>query len=333
MYPRPLMFDAPVLDDVQPIVNASRYVSTNLAKVALHAQWMAQEPLSYRPGAAEFVRSDATPESEAEFAMVVSLLNFAFTDFATSVKFTAHYRGRDWSDSEGLMVSLHRALDEGIPVTSASYLAEVTVDDLKKVFAGNIEMPMLAERAQILNDASRVLLERYDGSWSNFLDDCGPLLFDGGRGAVERLVSEFPRFDDVVDYHGHHARLYKLAQLTFWGLHGQFAASGRFSYQDIERITAFADYIVPLGLRVMGILEYTPEIEAMLNRGVPLERDSDHEIEIRAHTIYAVAMLTEEINRRRAADDQVIMARVDGRLWTAFHASTWPHHLTVTPMY
>lgn len=333
MYPRPLTFDAPVLDDVLPIIDRSRYVTTRVGRISEHAQWMAQEPLSYRPGAVEFASEDATLESEVDMSMVIALLNFAFTDFETSTKFTANYRGRDWSDSEGLMACLRRALDDGIPVTSASYLAEVTVDDLKKVFAGNIEMPMLAERAEILNDASKVLLDRYDGSWTNFLDDCGPLLFDGGKGAVERLVTEFPRFDDAVDYHGHRARIYKLAQLTFWGLHGQFGATGRFAYQDIERLTAFADYIVPLALRVMDILEYAPELESKLNRGVLLGRDSDEEIEIRAHTIYAIALLTEEINRRRPADDQVIMARVDGRLWTSFHASRWPHHLTITPMY
>lgn len=333
MYPRPLTIDSPVVNDVLPLVDASRLVRTNMDRIALHAEWLAQETLEFRPGAAEIVRSDSTPELETDMSMVISLLNFAFTDFETSTKYTASYKGRDWSDSEGLMVAMHRALDEGIPVTSASYLQDVTLDQLKHIFRGNIEMPMLAERVEILNDASRVLMERYDGSWTNFLEDCGSLLFNDGKGAIDRLVTEFPRFNDVVEYQGHHARIYKLAQLTFWGLHGQFAQDNRFQYEDIARVSAFADYIVPLALRVMGILEYAPELEAMVNRGVVLGRDSDEEIEIRAHSIYAVAMLTEEINRRRPADKQVIMARVDGRLWTAFHASFRPHHLTVTPMY
>jgi hypothetical protein len=333
MYPRPLTFDSPILTDVQPIVDRSQFVTTNLATIALHAEWLSQEPMDFTPLAAGVVRPGATIDSEVDMSMTISLLNFAFTDFSSSTKFTANYQGRDWSDSEGLMVCLNRALDEGIPVTSAAYLAEVTVADLESIFVGNIAMPMLPERVRILHTASRVLLEQYGGSWSNFLDDCGPLLFDEGRGAVERLVSEFPRFDDAVNYHGHTARIYKLAQLTFWSLHSQFADAGRFQYEDIGRISAFADYILPLGLRSMGIFHYAPELEAAINRGVPLARDSDEEIELRAHTIYAVAMLTEEVNRRRPAHAQVLMARVDGRLWTAFHASFRPHHLTVTTMY
>jgi hypothetical protein len=97
--------------------------------------------------------------------------------------------------------------------------------------------------------------------------------------------------------------------------------------------TAFADYIVPLGLNVMGITHYTPKLTARVLVGDLLPRDSDEEIEIRAHTVYATALLTDAINARRPAGRGLIIPEVDYRLWKSYHATHVPHHLTRTIMY
>ena len=98
-------------------------------------------------------------------------------------------------------------------------------------------------------------------------------------------------------------------------------------------MTAFADYIVPVALDVMGILEYAPDLSARIAGGVLIERDSDEEIEIRAHTLYATALLTDAINALRPPDLQLIIPQVDFRLWSSYHATFRPHHLTRTIMY
>jgi hypothetical protein len=98
-------------------------------------------------------------------------------------------------------------------------------------------------------------------------------------------------------------------------------------------MTAFADYIVPLALRLLGITSYSPELESAINSHQAIPRDSPWEVEIRAHCIYATALLAEEINRLRPSDRQVIVPQVDARLWTHYHTTWWPHHLTKTIMY
>jgi len=45
------------------------------------------------------------------------------------------------------------------------------------------------------------------------------------------------------------------------------------------------------------------------------------------------ALLTEEINKLRPANRRVIIPQIDARLWTHYHTTTWPHHLTQTIMY
>jgi hypothetical protein len=98
-------------------------------------------------------------------------------------------------------------------------------------------------------------------------------------------------------------------------------------------MTAFADYIVPAALRVLDVLVYAPDLDARITEGQEIPRDSDEEIEIRAHTLYATALLTEEINRLRPPSMQVIIPQVDARLWLNYHTTHWPHHRTRTIMY
>ena len=146
-------------------------------------------------------------------------------------------------------------------------------------------------------------------------------------------MAEFPRFNDVSTHDGHEVQLHKLAQLWLWQLHMALAGDGSFAVADLDGMTAFADYIVPVALRLMDILSYAPELEAAINRGDLIAADSPEEVEIRAHTLYATALLTDAINRIRPPSAALVVPQVDFRLWKAYHATFWPHHLTRTTMY
>ena len=224
-----------------------------------------------------------------DFTLVVNTMNFAFTDFSTGVKFETDYMGKRWCDSEAMLACLHRAVNAGIPFFSGEYLAKVTRKDLESVFAGTIEMPMLDERVVLFNEVGRVLVEKYQGRYSNFVRSCAPRLYANGDGLLERLTTEFPRFRDVSMYHGSEVHIYKLAQLGIWGMHLALSPRGAWKLEDAGNLTAFADYIVPVGLRVMNIFEYAPELEKQINGLVEVKRDSEAEIELRASSIFVIA--------------------------------------------
>jgi hypothetical protein len=328
----PQSFASPVLESVRPVIERSRDVRTNAEKIAEHAEWMACEELPLPEFVLPFgIGQD--PVQAADFILVSNLINFAFTDFERNIKFQVEYGGRHWSDSEAMFACLKRALDEGTPALEGGYLRRVTRADLAHIFRGNIEMPMLDERVEILNAAGEVLEKKYGGRFHCFLESCPPRAYADGRGLLERVVDEFPRYRDISPYHGHDVKVFKLAQLGLWVLHAALSRSGAFRLEDLGRLTAFADYIVPVALRVMRILEYSTVLEETIQQHRLIPRDSPQEVEIRAHTIYATALLCEEINRRRPPDMQVVMPQVDARLWTHFHTTHWPHHLTRTIMY
>ena len=329
-WPKPI--GSPVLDSLRPVIEGSRHVRTDLGKVAEVAAWMAYEELPVPQFSLPF-GLDKNREQAIDFTMVTTTVNTAFSDFKTGVKFQTEYDGQTWSDSEAMVACFKRAMDQGIPILDGRHLARLTREELAKIFAGNIEMPMLDEKVVCLRDAGQVLEQRYGGFFHNFIASCSPRLYDGGRGLVDRLVSEFPRFNDVSPYRGHEIKLYKLAQLGYWALYAGLKRAGGFRIDDMASMTAFADYIVPVALRVMGILAYSPELEERIRTHQLIPRDGGEEIEIRAHMLYATALLTEDVNALRPAELQVIIPQVDARLWLNYHATHWPHHLTRTIMY
>ncbi|NOX68908.1 MAG: hypothetical protein GXP15_06965 [Gammaproteobacteria bacterium] len=324
----------PILKSVLPVIESSRHVSTSEDAITSVARWMAYEQFSIPDdsGTGPFDMGN-NPDRLFDVNLFVAALNFAFTDFDTSIKFSCDYQGGVWSDSEAMFARIHEAINAGTDLFSGAFLATVTRQDLARIFAGNIELPMLEERVQILNEVGATLVDQYDGAFHNFVRSCAPSMYAQGDGLMERLVSEFPRFNDVSYYHGQEVQFHKLPQLALWSLHRALHRTGHWRLADLEDMTAFADYIVPVALRLMGVLVYTPILEASIAAGEMIARDSDEEIEIRAHTIYATALLTDAINEIRPTDAQVVVPQIDFRLWNAYHATSWPHHLTRTVMY
>jgi hypothetical protein len=329
-WPPPL--GSPVTESLRPVIENSRDVRTHYDTIVEIAGWMAYEELPM-PNLSVPYGLEKTPDIAMDFVMVGNTIDTAFTDFKTHVKFQTGYAGANLSDSEAMFACLKRAMDSGIPILDGKFLAKITRRGMEQIFTGNMEIPMLEEKMAIFREAGAVLAAKYDGRYYNFIRSCPPRLYDNGKGLVERLAVEFPRYNDVSVYDGHEVKFYKLTQLGFWQIYSGLGAAGGFRLEDPQKMTAFADYIVPVALRLMGITSYSHELERAINAYQLIPRDSRQEIEIRAHCLYATALLADEINKLRPPDQQVIIPQIDARLWTHYHTTPWPHHLTRTIMY
>lgn len=330
-WPKPI--GSPVLESVRYAIESSRDVQTHYDKIVEVASWMAYEELPLLEFALPFGVGQGDAEQAIDFILVADSIDTAFTDFTHHEKFQVDYAGGHWSDSDAEFACIKRAIDNGVPFLDGQYLAGITRPELNKIFEGNLEMPMLDEKLEVLHQVGKVLAQKYDGRFHTFVKSCSPRLYDNGNGLVDRLVVEFPRFNDVSQVDGREIKFYKLAQLGVWMLYATLHRSGKFRLDDPQKMTAFADYIVPVALRLHGITSYSDRLEKAINSHQLIPRDFRWEIEIRAHCIYATALLTEEINKLRPANLQVIIPQIDARFWTHFHTTTWPHHLTQTIMY
>src|SRR5438552_15131715 len=310
----PKLTGSPVLDSLHPVIEHSRDVRTHIDKIAEVAGWMAYEELPMPDYQLPFDFNN--PDDVIDFILTADCVDTAFTDFSTHVKFQVDYAGRHWSDSDALFACMKRAMDNDIPILDGKFLAQVTRSELERIFAGNIEMPMLDEKIKVWHQVGTVLAEKYSGRFHNFVKTCPPRLYDSGAGLVDRMVREFPRFNDISPYDGTTVKIYKLPQLGIWLVYSALRKGGQFRIDDINKMTAFADYIVPVALRLMGLTSYSPELEHAINTYQMIPPDSRWEVEIRAHCIYATALLCEEINHIRSKDQQIIIPQIDARLCT-----------------
>ena len=268
------------------------------------------------------------PKEYIRKTMLINTLNFVFTDFSTSVK----YKIENLSDTDAMVYQIEKALLEGVPLTQGHYMRDMDLKEFKRIFTGNIEMPMADEKVKILNNVGDTLVTKYDGDWINFIDDGPKKLYDNGEGLVERLVRDFKRFDDHSIFENEKVYFLKLAQLAFWGIQRELSKR-YFHIEDMENMTAFADYIIPVALESFGIVKYSSELKEKINSGILIDRDSIEEIEIRSTSIYVTAKLTELINNYKNEEEKIIIPQLDFKLWTDFHADERPHHLTKTIMY
>jgi len=323
-------WDSKVLSSLNPVIENLQTINLNLDQIMNVADWIAYE--DFPPPEQNISKNN--PDEFIRTTMLINTLNFAFTDFESSTKYEIVREGKVLSDSEAMFVQIQEAISSGVQLYNGNVLSDLDDKQLKNIFKGNIEMPMMSERLDILLNVGAKLSDDYEGDWMNFINAGPKKLYDNGEGLIERLTSEFPRFDDTSQYaEKYNVHFYKLAQLAFWGIHAELAGTGDFYIEDMQSMSAFADYIVPVALEVMKIVEYSEELRNKITNGEIIARDSLEEIEIRSTSLYITAKLTEEINKRRPAEKSIIIPQLDYRLWKQYHATHRPHHLTITTMY
>src|SRR5271169_6287805 len=165
----PRLAGSPVLDSLHPVIEGSGDVHTHVERIQEVAAWMAYEELPMPDYALPFGAGEGKPDETIDFILTSDAIDTAFTDFSTHEKFQVDYAGRHWSDSDALFACMKRAMDNGIPILDGKFLAQVTRAELERIFAGNIELPMLDEKMQVWRQVGTVLAEKYNGRFHNFV--------------------------------------------------------------------------------------------------------------------------------------------------------------------
>jgi Potential Queuosine, Q, salvage protein family len=163
--------------------------------------------------------------------------------------------------------------------------------------------PLMRLYAEALRDLGRFLGDR------TALDLVGE-----ADGSAERLAAMLARGMRFFDDRG----FYKRAQIV----PSDLALAGMASFHDLDRLTIFADNLVPHVLRVDGVLRYEPALAERIDAGELLPPGRE-EREIRACALHACEQLAE----RTGIPPRVL----DIRLWNRGQAPEYkaiPRHRT-----
>jgi hypothetical protein len=195
---------------------------------------------------------------------------------------------------------------------SAAELAELRAGDCAAVLGQDHGVPEVAELmglfAKALNDLGRFLAKRYEGRFENAVETAA--------GSAAALVADLARmsfYRDVARYGDLDVPFYKRAQITVSDLALAFQGRGWGAFRDIDRLTIFADNLVPHVLRWKGVLLYSDDLARRVDAGQLLPAGSREEVEIRAGAVRAVELCVRRMNERGVA---VTESRIDTLLWT-----------------
>ncbi|MCU1376661.1 MAG: hypothetical protein JWO68_3947 [Actinomycetia bacterium] len=215
--------------------------------------------------------------------------------------------------------------EHGAP--TARWLAEVDTAACCALFGQDPESPaaeLMARFAEAWNQLGRLLLERYDGEAVHLVEAAG-----GSAAALVELLRQAPHFDDRRTWRGLDVPFYKRAQITAADLDAALGGAGPGRFDDLDRLTIFADNLVPHVLRVDGVLVLDPELEASIDAGELVPEGSEAEVELRAGAVDAVERLVALLPGQTSA-------RLDTVLWNRGAGATYkarPRHRTRTVAY
>jgi Potential Queuosine, Q, salvage protein family len=245
---------------------------------------------------------EGTPEDVAAYLLVLDSINFGSGWFPTLRKRPgcSGYYTVAWGLAERWRGDGPWSTDELAALDAAAVAAVLGQDPAHELMA--LYARALRELGAFLGDRSALGLVR-----------------EAGGSAVQlasMLASGMPLFDDVG--------FWKRAQIV----PNDLALAGVASFEDLDRLTIFADNLVPHVLRMDGVLRYSETLAARIDGGELLPAGSPEEREIRACSVHAC--------ERISAATAVPARALDTWLWNRGQAASYkavPRHRTRTVYY
>ena len=203
---------------------------------------------------------------------------------------------------------------------TAPELASITPAEVASALGQHPEHELIGLFAVHLRELGERVVAEHGGSFT--------ALARSGEGSAVRLaerLAAWPTWNDVSTYDGEDVPFFKRAQIAAADLAlTEIASAG-----DVDRLTMFADNLVPHVLRLDGVLAFDDALVAAIERSEPIERGCAEEVEIRACALHAVELLV-------AAHGATTAVAIDNALWSRGAEPRYkavPRHRTRTTAY
>ncbi len=284
----------PISDQVRAacrwIAERARSVRIEVAAIEPYADGLppAAEPLPPDP-ATELVEGDR--EARSAFVICLDAINFG-SGWWPSIRKRPGRSGY-FTIAAGLTERFRAA-----GPWSAGELTRLAAADLAAVTGQDPELVLMEQYAASLRDVGERVLGDHGGRFEAVVEAAG-----GSAPALADLLAGWEAFADASTYDGEPAPFYKRAQIAAADLNRMGVAE----LGEEDRLTAFADNLVPHVLRLDGVLLLDRRLEARIEAGELLEHGSAAEVELRAGAVHAIELL--------ATSSPLSPAQIDSVLW------------------
>lgn len=204
------------------------------------------------------------------------------------------------------------------------YLSNITLDEFSYLLKGNIDIPLLNERYNIVKDICTTVVNNMN---SNFYNEIKDIRID--IDLFSFILDNFKSFIDTRTYNGVEVHFYKLAQLLTSDILHVYELKMGYDV-DYSSLIGCADYKIPQVLESLGILKYDEELTSIIESKTEIEENSEYEVEIRSSMLVVIDYIYNTINKEIPRID------INDFIWSKGQDKTRvtkPYHLTRTTSY
>ena len=295
------------IKQIEYVVENSKYVKLNKEKLEKWADEIKGSTFSEHQWSQ--YKSVFTEKEIILLAFFIESMNFCFWKEPI-------FKYKDKKKSTAMMDLFIDAAIENRQLLNPEYVCNLKYEDLISIFKieeGNLKKryDSLIYSAKRIND-NKVFFEE---------------LFNiKSTDKLYSFITAFENFNDVSTYKGEDVYFYKRATLL---VHDLFDLSETIhnNINNIDSVLGCADYIIPKGLRLEGILEYNDELARKIDNYEEIPQNSEYEVEIRAYTLYVIEYVKNKNNK------SVNSAVWDNLIWNYFRGKGGIAHRTDTIFY
>ena len=111
-------WESKVLSSMGNVIDNAQHITISEKQIEIVADWLAYEEF----GLPKNNKTNKDPDNFIRTTMLINTLNFAFTDFDTSIKYAIERDGQKLSDSEAMFTQVNEAIDSGIDLLNGEVL-------------------------------------------------------------------------------------------------------------------------------------------------------------------------------------------------------------------
>lgn len=276
-------------DSCAYVMKNSKYVNINYEKLDDFINNIEFKELKHWLSNNPYNLFDMGIEKIVNFLLIFESIDFSFWG---NPKWTINANGDKKDGSDALLYLMINYVKNN----NSTDFSNITFDEFKKIFRGNVDIPLLEERYNNIKNVSRIVNEKMNGNFYNSIKD---LTVD--KDLFDYIVANFDCFIDEREYNGHKIYFYKLAQLlTSDILHLREKLEN--IKVDYSNLIGCADYKIPQTLRALGITEYSLELSKIIYNKEEISVSSKYEVEIRASQIVVIDYIKSKIKNVNSID-------------------------------
>ncbi len=269
----------------------STHVRINESRLPDYAAWLRAESVPEHQSTQLLAGEDR--ERAAAYWLTLNAVNFGSGWFPTLLKMPGMTGYRT------IKAGVDRRFKDDGP-WSAAKLQRITMAEISTLMMQEPHHPLMPLFKASLRDLGVHIERDYDGSFAAVLEAAG----DSAVQLVQ-ILAGWDCFADSSEYAGRTIPFLKRAQIAAADL--QRAQAVRWT--DGERLTLFADNLVPHVLRLDGVLEFEPRLVQRIDAGELIEHGSPEEVEMRACAVEAVERLSRSCGRAPWMLDELLWNR------------------------